>query len=220
MQLIDKPDKPDTPKQTQQELGGLSLDQTKLKIGDSIQLQFQTGTEKSRCLVTLIGYVAEQSVIVSVPVINGRLMPIREGQTLNARFFSERNAYAFSAVVRKAASTPYPYLHLSYPPEVRGLVVRSSPRAQAHISCHASTRDGSSYKCIARDISIGGALVASREQVGEVGEKLLLSLPVKIDENEHVLELNCQIRSVNTSYASENEIPVNLFGLAFQEKKR
>jgi len=35
-----------------------------------------------------------------------------------------------------------------------------------------------------------------------------------------VLDLNCQIRSVNTSYASENEIPVNLFGLAFQEMKR
>jgi len=197
-----------------------SLNQTKLKIGDSIQLQFQTGTEKFRCLVTLIGYLAEQSVMVSMPVINGRLMLMREGQSLNARFFSGKNAYAFSAVVRKTTSTPYPYLHLSYPPEIRGLVVRSSPRAQAHINCHASTRDGSSYRCIARDISIGGALIASREQMGEVGEKLLLRLPVKIDENEHVLDLNCQIRSVNTSYASANEIPVNLFGLAFQEMKR
>jgi hypothetical protein len=220
MQLIDNPDKPDTPKQTQQELGGLSLDQTRLNAGDSMQLQFQTETEKYRCLVTLIGYLAGESVIVSMPVINGRLMQMREEQTLNARFFSGKNAYAFSAVVRKTTSTPYPYLHLSYPPEVRGLVVRSSPRAQAHINCHASTRDGSSYKCIARDISMGGALIASREQMGKVGEKLLLRLPVKIDENEHMLALNCEICSVNTSYASANEIPVNLFGLAFQERKR
>ena len=220
MEEDSRPDKPDTPTQTQQELGGLSLNQTKLKIGDSIQLQFQTGTEKSRCLATLIGYVAEQSVIVSMPVINGRPMLIREGQSLNARFFSGKNAYAFSAVVRKTASAPYPYLHLAYPPEVRGLVVRSSPRAQAHINCHASTKDGSSYKCIARDISTGGALIASREQMGEVGEKLLLRIPVKIDENEHMLDLNCQIRSVNTSYASVDEISVNLFGLAFQKMKR
>ena len=154
-----------------------------------------------------------------MPVMDGRPLLILEGQNLNARFFSGKNAYAFSAVVRKTTSTPYPYLHLSYPPEVRGLVVRSSPRAQAHINCQASTRDGSSYKCIARDISMGGALIASREQMGEVGEKLLLRLPVKIDENEHMLDLNCEICSVNTSYASANEIPVNLFGLAFQEKK-
>jgi c-di-GMP-binding flagellar brake protein YcgR len=221
MQLIDKPDKPDTPNQTrQEELGEFSLDQTRLSSGDSMQLQFQTETEKYRCLVTLIGYLAGESVIVSMPVIDGRLTHLREGQNLNARFFSGKNAYAFSAVVRKTASTPYPYLHLSYPPEVRGLVVRSSPRAQAHIKCQASTRDGSSYKCIARDISLGGALVASREPMGTVGERLLLSLPVKIDHNEHVLDLSCQIRSVNTSYAPENEIPVNLFGLAFQEKKR
>jgi len=218
MQLIDKPDKPDTP--TQQELGGFSLDQTRLNSGDPIQLQFQTETEKYRCLVTLIGYLAGESVIVSMPVINGRPVLIREGQNLNARFFSGKNAYAFSAVVRKTTSTPYPYLHLAYPPEVRGLVVRSSPRAQAHINCRASTKDGSSYKCIARDISTGGALIASREQMGEVGEGLLLRLPVRIDENEHMLDLNCQIRSVNTSYAPANEIPVNLFGLAFQERKR
>jgi c-di-GMP-binding flagellar brake protein YcgR len=213
-------DRPDTPEPTRQEPGGLSLDQTKVRIGDSMQLQVQTGTEKSRYLVTLIGYVAGQSVIVSMPLINRRPMPIREGQNLNARFFSGRNAYAFSAVVRKTAGTPYPYLHLSYPREVRGLVVRSSPRAQARINCQASTEDGSSYKCIARDISIGGALIACREQMGEVGENLLLRLPVKIDENEHVLDLSCQIRSVNITYASEDETPVNLFGLAFQKNDR
>lgn len=213
-------DKPDTAKQAQQELGDLPLEQTKLKIGDSIQLQFQTETEKVRCVASLIGYLAGQSVIVSMPLINGRPMPAREGQNLSARFFSGKNAYAFSAVVTKTASTPYPHLHLSYPPEVRGLVVRSSPRAQAHINCHASTRDGSSYTCIARDISIGGALIASREQVGSVGEELLLRLPVKIDADERILDLNCQIRSVNISYASENEIPVNLFGLAFQKSDR
>jgi c-di-GMP-binding flagellar brake protein YcgR len=217
MQPIDRPGKPDTP--PQQELGGSSLDQLKLEIGDSIQLQFLTGTEKSRCLVTLIGYLAEQSVIVSMPVIDGRLAPIREGQNLVARFFSGRNAYAFSAVAKKATITPYPYLHLSYPREVRGLVVRSSPRVEAHIDCHASTEDGNSYRCVARDISVDGALIACREEMGKVGDKLLLKLPFKIDGDEHVLDLNCQIRSVNTSQASANEMPVNLFGLAFERMK-
>ena len=214
MRLIDRSDKPDTP--PQQELGGLSLHAIKPQIGDSIQLQFLTGADKSRCLVTLIGYLAEHSVIVSMPVIDGRPAPIREGQDLVARFFSGRNAYAFSAVARKAASTPYPYLHLSYPREVRGLVVRSSPRVQAHIDCRASTEDGNSYQCVARDISVDGALIACREEMGKVGDRLLLKLPFEMDGGWHVLDLNCQIRSVNTSQAAANEVPVNLFGLAFE----
>jgi len=200
----------------QQEPRGLSLEQTQLKIGDSMLVQIQTGTEKARGLATLIGYLAEQSVIVSMPVKEGRLMPVREGQNLNARFFSGKDAYAFSAVITSATSTPYPHLHLSYPAEVRALVVRGSPRVQAHLDCNASSRDGSSYRCIARDISTGGALIASRERMGKVGDELLLRLPVKVDMDEHILELNCQIRSVNLSHASEDEPPLNLLGLAFQ----
>ena len=34
--------------------------------------------------------------------------------------------------------------------------------------------------------------------------------------DEHILELNCQIRSVNLSHASEDEPPLNLLGFAFQ----
>ena len=59
-------------------------------------------------------------------------------------------------------------------------------------------------------------MIASRESMGKVGEELLLRLPVKVDMDEHILELNCQIRSVNLSHASEDEPPLNLLGLAFQ----
>lgn len=212
-----QPDKAETARKAQREQGGLSLDQIKLKIGDSLQLQFQSGTENSRCFVTLIGYLVDQGVIVSMPVLNGRIMLIREGQTIVVRFFSGKNAYAFSAVTKKATTAPFPYLHLSYPHEVRGLVVRGSSRARASINCHASTEDGNSYKCVARDISIGGALIAVRDKMGTVGEKLSLKLPVQVNETEHMLTLNCLVRSVNTDRPSANETPANLLGLSFEK---
>lgn len=209
-------EKPVAPRQAQHESGGFSLSQIKLKIGDSIQLQLQSGTDKSRCAATLIGYLTDQSVIVSMPVVNGRVMVIREGQNFVVRFFCGKNAYAFSAIAKKVTSIPYPYLHLSYPHEVRGLVVRGSTRAQAHINGQASTADGSSHKCFARDISIGGALIAVREQMGKVGDKLALKLPIQINETEHVLNLNCRIRSINVSQAAANEAPTHLLGLSFE----
>lgn len=209
-------EKADAPNPVQREANALTLDQIKLHIGDSIQLQFQSETEHSRCFVTLVGYLANQSFIVTTPMLNGSIMLIREGQIFVVRLFSGKSAYAFTAVTRKVTNTPFPHLHLSYPKEVRGLVVRGSSRARANIICHASVEGGTGFACVARDISVGGALIAVREKIAEVGEKLSLKLRVRVNETEHVLTLNCQIRSLNTTRPSADETPTVLHGLSFE----
>jgi hypothetical protein len=206
----------EAPSPPQREPSGLTLEQIKLNIGDSIQLQFQSEAETSRCFVTLIGYLADQGVIVSTPMLDGRIMLVREGQIFVVRLFSGKSAYAFTATTRRVTNAPFPHLHLSYPKEVRGLVVRGSSRARANIICHASIEGGSGFACVARDISVGGALIAVREKIGEVGQKLSLKLRVRVNETEHMLTLNCQIRSVNAARPALDETPTILHGLSFE----
>jgi c-di-GMP-binding flagellar brake protein YcgR len=201
----------------QREAGVLSLDQIKLSIGDSIQLQFQSGLEQIRSFVTLIGYLEGQSVIVTTPIINGSMMLVREGQDFVIRLFSGKSAYAFTSMARRVTNTPYPHIHLSYPKEVRGMVVRGSSRGRANIICHATTESGKGYACIARDISIGGALIASGEKIGGVGDTLTLKLRLKVNDAEHLLALNCTIRSVNASRPTVDETPTMLHGLSFED---
>ena len=205
------------PTSAQREAGVLSLDQIKLNIGDSIQLQFQSGLEQSRCVVTLVGYLKGQSVIVTTPIINGTMMLVREGQDFVIRLFSGKSAYAFTTMAKRVTNTPYPHLHLAYPKEVRGLVVRGSSRGRINIICHATVEDGRGYACIARDISIGGALIAASEKMGEVGNQLTLKFRVKVKDAEHTLALNCRIRSVNASRPTVDEKPAILHGLSFEE---
>ena len=214
--LDEKPPKAE-PTQAQREAGGLSLDQIKLNIGDSIQLQFQSDKEQSRCFVTLIGYLEGQGVIVTTPIINGSIMMVREGQDFVVRLFSGKSAYAFTTIAKRVTNAPYPHLHLSYPKEVRGLVVRGSSRARANIICYAAVEGGSGYACVARDISIGGALIASKDKIGEVGNKITLKFRVKVNDTEHVLTVNCQIRSVNAARATVDEAPTMLHGLSFED---
>src|SRR3569623_3694572 len=142
------------PAPTPRESGVLSLDQIKLGIGDTIQLQFQSDVEPSRCFVTLIGYLEGQSVIVPTPIINGCLMLVREGQDFVVRLISGKTAYAFTAMAKRVTNTPYPPLHLAYPKEVRGLVVRGSSRGRINIICHATSEGGRGHACVARDISL------------------------------------------------------------------
>lgn len=192
-----------------------ALEQIKLDIGDSLQLQFQSISEHPRSFVTLIGYLVDQSVIVSTPMLNSKVMLIHEGQIFIVRLFSGKRAYTFTATTLKVSSKPFPHLHLSYPSEVHGIVVRGSSRARANIICHASTAQGVSYACIARDISIGGALIAVRERIGKIGDKLLLKLRMCVNGNEHVLILDCQIRSVNSGRPSAEKTLAFLHGLSF-----
>lgn len=205
------------PTSAQREAGILSLDQIKLNIGDSIQLQFQSDLEQSRCVVTLIGYLKGQSVIVTTPIINGTMMLVREGQDFVIRLFSGKSAYAFTTMAKRVTNTPYPHLHLAYPKEVRGLVVRGSSRGRINIICHATVEAGRGYACVARDISIGGALIAASEKIGEVGNQLTLKFRVKVKDAEHTLALNCKIRSVNASRPTVDEKPAMLHGLSFEE---
>ncbi|QLQ03406.1 MAG: flagellar brake protein [Thiobacillus sp.] len=203
------------PASPQRESGVLSLDQIKLGIGDTIQLQFQSDVEPSRCFVTLIGYLEGQSVIVTTPIINGSLMLVREGQDFVVRLFSGKTAYAFTAMAKRVTNTPYPHLHLAYPKEVRGLVVRGSSRGRINIICHATSEGGRGHACVARDISLGGALLAAGEKMGDVGSPLTLKFRVKIGDAEHVLVLDCTIRSVNASRPTVDENLTLLHGLSF-----
>ena len=212
----DQADKTEATNAAQRVACALPLEQIKLNIGDTLQLQFQSESEHSRCTVTLIGYLAAQGVIVSTPMIDGSVMMIREGQIFVVRLFSGKTAYAFTAVTNRVSHMPFPHLHLSYPKEVRGLVVRGSARARANIDCHASIQGGNGFACVARDISSGGALIAVKVQIGEVGDKFSLKIPVKVSEAEHLLNLNCVIRSVNTSPSSDDGAPTILHGLSFE----
>jgi c-di-GMP-binding flagellar brake protein YcgR len=179
-------------------------------------LQFQSEAEHTRSIVTLIGYLVDQGIVVTTPMLNGNIMMVREGQIFIVRLFSGKSAYAFTAVTKRVTNNPYPHLHLSYPKEVRGLVVRGSSRARANIICHATTESGSGYACVARDISVGGALIAAREKIAEVGQHLSLKMRVKINDTEHLLAIKCQVRSVNNSRPNAEEAATLLHGLSFE----
>jgi hypothetical protein len=112
-------------------------------------------------------------------------------------------------------NTPYPHIHLAYPKSVRGMVVRASPRGRTHIICHATAENGRGHACVARDISLGGALISAAYRIGDVGDRLALNFRVRIADAEHMLTMNSTIRSVSAPRAPGDAKSAMLHGLAF-----
>ncbi len=199
--------------QDQDGLNGLPMNQIKQGIGDSIQLQLG-----NKCYFsTLVGYLNGQSFIVTMPDENGIPIQPDEGQSLVVRLFIDKRAYAFNTIVNRVTSDPFPHLHLAYPKETQALKERQYGRVKVNITGTADIPGRKSISCVVHDISIGGALIALRDQIGAVNDPMLLKLQVVVDGVEYELSLDSEIRSIRVENSSNDGDTFILLGLAFHD---
>jgi c-di-GMP-binding flagellar brake protein YcgR len=172
------------------------FDDIHVGVGESMQLQSHIHGATDRFGVKLIGYVKDRSLIVTTPKQNGYVMLLREGQEFVVRFFSGKSAYAFPASILKVLNTPYPHLHLTYPREVSGLLVRSGMRARVNLIASVSRADGESHGASLHDLSIGGAMLRARRRFGVVDERVGIKFRVDVTGIEQYVSLPAMIRSL------------------------
>jgi c-di-GMP-binding flagellar brake protein YcgR len=174
----------------------IGLDDVRWYVGESLYLQ-QIDNTALRYTVRLVGFVKNKTVSVTAPTTDGKLEFIRDGQTFVVRAFSGKKAYAFTASAVKSVHSPYPYLHLSYPREVRCTVVRRGARAE--VSIIASVSLGEPEKTGAAtltDLSIGGASGILKQVLGEKGEEGRIKFKVHAAGQDEFVSLNAVLRSV------------------------
>lgn len=176
-----------------------SLESIKLKIGDTLNLQSQSGNATVRYAVKLIGYLRGKGVIVSTPTQDGKVLLMRDGQSFVVRFFADKSVYAFPASIVKATNVPYPHLHLSWPNEVKGLVVRNTARAQVKLIAALTDATGRSGSAILDDLSVEGCSLFAKEALGEKNERIRVKFRLVIGEAEQYLDLDGVIRRVERS---------------------
>lgn len=198
-----------------------SVSDMHLHIGEVMQLQPVDADERDRYLVKLIGFLDKRSILVSAPTLDGQVLFIKEGQTFEVRTFSGREVYHFMASVVRSCTSPYPYLHLSFPRVVKGFAVRNATRVKVKLICTVtSAQEGEralKIPCSLSDLSTSGAQLESNKSLGEIGDELSLSLRLSLFENDPVyISLSAIIRRAvpGESGATQESL---LYGISFQE---
>lgn len=176
----------------------LSFEQVKLMPGDTLQMQPLMEGQSERYSVRIIGTMKGQSVLVTAPMVDGKLLFLRDGQTFLIRVFSGLNVCAFKAKVLKSQLVPFPYLHLSYPDEVKAMLIRKAMRAPADIivAVHESEEGRQTGAGRMMDISVGGARVLSNQPLAEKGAHIYLSFKVKLGDMEEYVKTPAIVRSL------------------------
>lgn len=181
----------------------VSMDDVRWRIGESLSLQ-PHDNPTLRYTVRLIGFVKNKTVIVTAPVLDGKFGFIRDGQTFVVRSFSGKKAYAFTVAAVRSVHAPYPYLHISYPQQVRATAIRKGSRAAVKII--ASVSLGQPARTIATtliDLSVGGGSGISRQAFGVKGEMGQIKFKLHVAEHTAFLTLKAVLRSVTLAESGD-----------------
>ena len=173
-----------------------TLDETRLAVGDTLQLQAQAESAQSRFQVALVGYLKNKGIIVTAPMRDGKLLLVREGQAFVARMFSGKSAYAFPTATLKVTNVPYPHLHLSYPARVEAVMVRRDARVTLRLICAVQSRQTPSAAALLTDLSNGGCSLQADNQLAQKGEDILIKFKTVIGGVEQLLTLRGIVRAV------------------------
>ena len=192
--------------------GASSFTELKLAVGDTLHIELlQTNT---RCASRLIGYMDGSSVIISTPVINGKLPLLREGQPIKVRVMSRSYVSGFTTFIKRVCPQPFPYLHLNYPLDIESIEVRKAPRANVRLLISVEEPDNPVDEtdedwpkaAAITDLSTSGAKVASSAVLGEKGTQLKMLVRLKIADMEQSANITGIIRSVKRIAANPPSI--------------
>lgn len=179
-----------------------TLDQIQLHVGDRLQLEMLADGARTQHFTLLIGYVPGHSVLVRTPLVQNIPVPIREGETVLVRSFSGRHACSFESAVTRVCRAPFPYLHLEYPQAIRQMQVRGALRVRVNLAATAlnpeyADSDLPNPITIA-DLSVSGALLESRTELGETGSKVELAFKFLVQPNNYEVRLTtpAEVQSV------------------------
>jgi c-di-GMP-binding flagellar brake protein YcgR len=165
-------------------------------VGETLYMQ-AVDNSSVRYTVRLIGYAKNKSVIVTAPTQEGKFEFIRDGQAFVVRAFSGKKAFAFLASAVKTVHTPYPYLHLSYPKEMRCTVVRRGIRAQVKIIASVTFgRPERTAAAMLLDLSTGGSSGNIKEEIGRKGDEGYVKFKVHVAGVDEFVSLKAVLRSV------------------------
>lgn len=193
----------------------------KIQVGEQLQLQTRDGNDDRRLQVRLVGYLPGVSLLVTTPKVGDKVMMMREGQPFVARMMIGNRIVGFATTVLRSCARPFPYLHLSYPDDMEQITVRKSQRVR--VKLFASLKNDNPDYQFAKphpatvvDLSIGGALVVSSEQLGDEGDKIFLNCAFKVGNAEKLLAIPAVIRNIQEESSDEHGEDSYYHGLEFK----
>lgn len=137
-------------------------------------------------------------LITAPATVNSVRLPLMEGDQLVMRVFSSQNAFGFACDVQRVCKLPYSYLHISFPKEVQGTVIRKAARVKTKIAVKIRTeQEGrADLTGVISNLSANGAMMDGPRHMAEKGDSIRLTFRLKLHNIEANLSMLAIVRAV------------------------
>jgi c-di-GMP-binding flagellar brake protein YcgR len=189
----------------------IPLADTSVRPGDTMHID--RSLDGARLTARMIGYLKGKSIIITIPADEQGSIYLKEGESIVAKVFSGKHVLAFPCTVLAVVTKPFPHIHLNYPSEVAGIVVRRSGRANVRIiAAIEAGREKTSG--IITDLSTGGISLSTRSTSIEIGTRMTLNFKLILAGCPYILKLDCLVRAI---HANESDVldGATVYGLQF-----
>lgn len=195
-----------------------TFDDMKLRVEDRLQLEPPAQLSRERLLVKVVGFIRGVSVLVTTPLTaNGQRLQLLENEQVVMRSFSGKNAFAFASSIMKVNKVPFDYLHLSFPNDIQGLVIRKTARVKTRIIATVQYGNAAQTSAIISDLSANGASLDAKEGLGNKGDVLSLGFRVNLHNIEALLSVKGVIRALISDDTLDIQKAEHIrYGLEFQ----
>lgn len=188
-----------------------------LQTGHVMRIKTPKGIKQTHALSRVIGQTANQKTFVSPPTVDGKALRLLPGEEIQIMAFSGKSIFEFRCTVESVCMTPFEYLILSKPFDVRRVKLRRSVRVSARIACwlSAGERFQGVYDMLGaiRDISVMGASMNARGRFAEAGTRLHLRFSVRTQDYDIEIRTPAVIRNVAVA---PDDAAVFVYGLEFE----
>ena len=188
-----------------------------LQTGHIMRIKTPKGIKQTHALSRVIGQTSNQTTFVSPPLVDGKALRLLSGEELQIMAFSGKSIFEFRCTVETVCMTPFEYLILSKPFDVRRVQLRRSVRVSTRIACWlaAGERFQGTYDMLGavRDISVMGASLNGRGRFAELATRLHLRFSVRTQEYDIEIRTPAIVRSIN---AVADDPSLYAYGLEFE----
>lgn len=200
---------------TQATPGQCDFDEMRPRVGERLEVRLPASIYPP-LYTRLLGWAPGESLLVRTPTRDHAPITLQEGQPLVLRCFSGTRVFAFSGRVLRVCTDPYPYLHLSFPEQIRCLTVRDNQRLPLDLLAEARHGETDWRPARLLDLGLGGALLECMHPLGVEGDtvELRFDIPVEVLDEEAHLRLQARIHHLEAHHGPDGGIS-HRHGLAF-----
>lgn len=172
------------------------FDEISLNPGSAMQIQAKHANARASNEVKYIGFIKNQSLLVTQPPPDSDEFLLQNGQDFIVRGFNGIHSYQFDTQVLRTHAYPSSYLHFSWPRRVDCQLVRHSLRVAVALEANIALPDGQAVGVTMQDISVSGSMLGSPVALGALSERFNILFALELEGGAVHLNLAASIRNI------------------------